>query len=44
MKARRIQPARFGLFFLAALWLLVILPLSAIAALRGLVSPLKVGS
>ncbi|MCZ4256388.1 D-alanyl-D-alanine carboxypeptidase [Sulfitobacter sp. G21635-S1] len=32
MKARRIQPARFGLFFLAALWLLVILPLSAIAA------------
>ena len=32
MKARRIQPARLGLFFIAAIWLLVILPLSAIAA------------
>ncbi|APE44683.1 D-alanyl-D-alanine carboxypeptidase [Sulfitobacter alexandrii] len=32
MKARRIQPARFGLFFIAAFWLLVVLPLSAIAA------------
>jgi D-alanyl-D-alanine carboxypeptidase len=32
MKARRIQPARLGLFLIAAIWLLVILPLSAIAA------------
>ena len=32
MKARRVQPARFGLFLLAALWLLVLLPLSAAAA------------
>lgn len=32
MKARRIQPARFGLFFIAAFWLLVVLPLSAMAA------------
>lgn len=32
MKVRRIQPARYGLFFIAAIWLLVILPLSAIAA------------
>tara|TARA_R110002110_G_scaffold227724_3_gene443178 strand:- start:86 stop:1528 length:1443 start_codon:yes stop_codon:yes gene_type:complete len=32
MKARRIQPARFGLFFIAAIWLLVVVPLSAIAA------------
>tara|TARA_R110002072_G_scaffold34828_2_gene103685 strand:+ start:215 stop:1672 length:1458 start_codon:yes stop_codon:yes gene_type:complete len=32
MKARRIQPARFGLFFIAAFWLLVVVPLSAMAA------------
>ncbi|MFG6517463.1 D-alanyl-D-alanine carboxypeptidase family protein [Sulfitobacter sp. 1A13496] len=32
MKARRIQPARYGLFLFAALWVLVFLPLSAIAA------------
>ncbi|MGJ8626101.1 MAG: D-alanyl-D-alanine carboxypeptidase family protein [Sulfitobacter sp.] len=32
MKVRRIQPARFGLFFIAAFWLLVIVPLSAMAA------------
>ncbi|SFG84833.1 D-alanyl-D-alanine carboxypeptidase family protein [Sulfitobacter dubius] len=32
MKARRIQPARYGLFLFAAIWVLVILPLSAIAA------------
>ncbi|HBB82676.1 MAG TPA: D-alanyl-D-alanine carboxypeptidase, partial [Sulfitobacter sp.] len=32
MKARRIQPARYGLFLFAAVWVLVILPLSAIAA------------
>ncbi len=32
MKARRIQPARYGLFLFAALWVLVILPLSAMAA------------
>lgn len=32
MKARRIQPARFGLLLLAAFWLLVVLPLSAVAA------------
>ncbi|WP_300033539.1 D-alanyl-D-alanine carboxypeptidase family protein [uncultured Roseobacter sp.] len=32
MKARRIWPARYGLFVLAALWMLVILPLSAAAA------------
>ena len=32
MKARRHQPARYGLFFFAAFWLLIIVPLSAIAA------------
>ncbi len=32
MKARRVPLARFGLFFAAAIWLLVIVPLSAIAA------------
>jgi D-alanyl-D-alanine carboxypeptidase len=32
MKVRRIGPVRFGLFTLALLWLLVVLPLSAIAA------------
>ncbi|SFE77308.1 D-alanyl-D-alanine carboxypeptidase [Sulfitobacter brevis] len=32
MKVRRVQPARFGLFLLAALWLLVIVPMSALAA------------
>ncbi|WP_299963173.1 D-alanyl-D-alanine carboxypeptidase family protein [uncultured Roseobacter sp.] len=32
MKVRRFVPARYGLFVLAALWLLVILPLSAAAA------------
>ncbi|MEM5541659.1 D-alanyl-D-alanine carboxypeptidase family protein [Sulfitobacter sp. AS92] len=32
MKARRIQPARYGLFLFAAFWVLVILPLSAMAA------------
>ncbi|MFK7744440.1 MAG: D-alanyl-D-alanine carboxypeptidase family protein [Roseobacter sp.] len=32
MKARRIWPARYGLFVFAALWMLVILPLSAAAA------------
>ncbi|MGC1498232.1 MAG: serine hydrolase [Sulfitobacter sp.] len=32
MKVRRIQPARFGLFFIAAFWLLVVVPLSAMAA------------
>lgn len=32
MKARRIVPARYGLFLLAALWLLVVVPLSAAAA------------
>lgn len=32
MKARRSQPARFGLFILAALWLFVLVPMSAKAA------------
>ncbi|MBM1633338.1 serine hydrolase [Sulfitobacter mediterraneus] len=32
MKARRVQPARLGLFFITAFWLLVVLPLSAMAA------------
>ncbi|WP_299828093.1 D-alanyl-D-alanine carboxypeptidase family protein [uncultured Roseobacter sp.] len=32
MKVRRAMPARYGLFLLAALWLLVVLPLSAAAA------------
>lgn len=32
MKVRRSVPARYGLFLLAALWLVVILPLSAVAA------------
>ncbi len=32
MKARRVSLARFGLFFIAALWLVVIVPLSAMAA------------
>lgn len=32
MKVRRAMPARYGLFLLAALWLLVVLPLSAVAA------------
>lgn len=32
MKARRVPLARFGLFFIAAIWLLVIVPLSAMAA------------
>lgn len=32
MKVRRVQPARYGLFILAAIWLLVALPMSAIAA------------
>jgi D-alanyl-D-alanine carboxypeptidase len=32
MKVRRIQPARFGLYFIAAFWLLVVVPLSAMAA------------
>lgn len=32
MKVRRPMPARYGLFILAALWLLVVLPLSAVAA------------
>ena len=32
MKARRMQSARFGLFILAALWLLVFVPMSAKAA------------
>jgi len=32
MKARRHQPARYGLFLFAAIWLLLIVPLSAIAA------------
>ncbi len=32
MKVRRTQPARFGLFVFIALWMLVVLPLSAIAA------------
>ena len=32
MRARRVQPARYGLFILAAIWILVVLPLSALAA------------
>lgn len=32
MKARRVKPAQFGLFFIAAFWLLVVVPLSAMAA------------
>lgn len=32
MKVRRIQPARFGLFLIAAIWILVVVPLSAMAA------------
>jgi D-alanyl-D-alanine carboxypeptidase len=32
MKVRRSQPARFGLFILAALWLFVLVPMSAKAA------------
>jgi D-alanyl-D-alanine carboxypeptidase len=32
MKARRVPSARFGLFFIAAIWLIVIVPLSAMAA------------
>lgn len=32
MKVRRAQPARFGLFLFVAFWMLVVLPLSAIAA------------
>ena len=32
MKARRVSSARFGLFFITAIWLLVLVPLSAIAA------------
>ena len=32
MKARRMQPARFGLFILAAIWLCIIVPMSAKAA------------
>ncbi len=32
MKARRVQPARYGLFILAAIWILVVLPFSAMAA------------
>lgn len=32
MKVRRIQPARLGLFFIAALWMLIVVPLSAHAA------------
>lgn len=32
MKVRRMQPARFGLFLLTALWLLVLVPVSAMAA------------
>lgn len=32
MKVRRAWPARYGLFVLAALWMIIILPLSAIAA------------
>ena len=32
MKVRRIQPARFGLFAILALWMLAIAPVSAIAA------------
>jgi D-alanyl-D-alanine carboxypeptidase len=32
MKARRLSSARFGLFFVAAFWLLVVVPISAMAA------------
>ncbi|MDG1471812.1 MAG: serine hydrolase [Ascidiaceihabitans sp.] len=32
MKVRRIQPARFGLLFITAVWMLVVLPLSVAAA------------
>ncbi len=32
MKARRVSLARFGLFFAAAVWLIVVVPLSAMAA------------
>jgi D-alanyl-D-alanine carboxypeptidase len=32
MKARRLSSARLGLFFLAAIWLLVVVPISAMAA------------
>ncbi|MEP5728989.1 MAG: D-alanyl-D-alanine carboxypeptidase family protein [Sulfitobacter sp.] len=32
MKARRVSLARFGLFFIAAVWLLVIVPMSAMSA------------
>ena len=32
MRVRRVQPARYGLFILAAIWILLILPLSAMAA------------
>jgi len=32
MKARRMQPTRWGLFVFAALWLFVIVPISALAA------------
>ncbi|KIN65353.1 D-alanyl-D-alanine carboxypeptidase family protein [Sulfitobacter noctilucae] len=32
MKARRVPSARFGLFFIAAIWLLVIVPISAMSA------------
>ena len=32
MKARRVSSARYGLFFVTAIWLLVIVPLSAMAA------------
>lgn len=32
MKVRRAQPARFGLFLFVAFWMLVVLPLSALAA------------
>lgn len=32
MKVRRIQPARFGLLILAAIWMFVLVPMSAMAA------------
>lgn len=32
MRVRRVQPARFGLFIIAAIWILVVLPISAMAA------------
>ena len=32
MKVRRVQPARLGLFVFAAIWLLVLVPMSAMAA------------